>query len=121
MIIDPRHKIPLDTAVANSAPGRKATVEQLYRCAMLEFLGTPGKEPETFWVHREDKPSSVKNTQGLTVTVTEMDSGLFVSLTGTVLKNPYAVKAGPYLTYGKKYLAETKNPQLHNTAVKIWR
>lgn len=120
MIIDPRHKIPLDTAVANSAPGRKAMVEQLYQCAMSEFTGNPIKEPENFWVHREARPA-VKNVETLVVTVTEMETGLFVQLTGTVFKSPAAVKEGPYLTYGKKYLAETKNPQLHNTAVKIWR
>ena len=121
MMIDPRHQIPLDTAVANSTPGRRALTQQLYACAMREFLGQRQKEPDTFWIHRETRPASAKNTEGLTVTVTDMDTGLFIQLVGVVFKTPVAAKEGPFLTFGKKYLAETKNPQLHNTAVKIWR
>ena len=121
MIIDPRHKIPLDTAVANSTPGRRVLAQHLYDCAMREFLGQQQQEPENFWIHRESRTTSVKNTEALNVTVTDMDTGLFVQMVGVVFKTPSSIKDGPFLTYGKKYLAETKSPQLHNTAVKIWR
>jgi hypothetical protein len=120
-MIDPRHKIPLDTAIANSTPGRRALAQNLYDCAMREFTGQQQKEPENFWIHRESRATTVKNTEALTITVTDMDTGLFVQMAGIAFKVPASVKEGPYLTYGKKYLAETKNPQLHNTAVKIWR
>lgn len=121
MIIDPRHKIPLDTAVANSTPGRRALAQNLYDYALKEFLSQPQQEPENFWIHRESRPTKEKNVEAVTVTVTDMETGLFVQMVGTVFKTPPSAKEGPYLTYGKKYLAETKNPQLHNTAVKIWR
>jgi hypothetical protein len=123
MIIEPRHKIPLDTAVSNSTPGRRALVQNLYDCAMKEFFGQQQNEPENFWIFRETGPTREKGTAAVTVTVTDMESGLFIQLVGTVFKagTPTTAKEGPFLTYGKKYLAETKNPQLHNTAVKIWR
>ncbi len=120
-MIDPRHKIPLETAVANSTPTRRALAEQLYHCALREFQGQSQKEPETFWIHKEARSVSDKNTEAVTVTVTDMDTGLFVQMTGALSKSPVAIKYGPFLTYGKKYLSETKNQQLHNTAVKIWR
>jgi hypothetical protein len=121
MLINPRHKIPLDTAVANSTPTRRALVQNLYICAMREFTGERQQEPENFWIHRETRAASSRGGQAVTVTVTEMETGLFVQLTGTLSKASSEVLEGPYLTYGKKYLAETKSHQLQNTAVKIWR
>lgn len=121
MIIEPRHQIPLDTAISNSTPGRRALVQSLYDCATKEFFGQEQREPANFWIHRESRPTKEKGTEAVTVTVTDTDTGLFIQLGGTVFKTTSSAKEGPFLTYGKKYLAEIKNPQLHNTAAKIWR
>lgn len=121
-MIEARHQIPLETAVKHSNPGRKALVEHLYQVAMGELKSQPIKEPETFWIHIEHKESPIKTAKALIVTVTDMDTGLFIRLTGLVEKaRPSNVVDGPYLTFGKTYLSETKNPQLQNTAAKIWR
>ena len=109
MNIEPRHRIPLETAVSNSAPGHRVLAQNLYLCALRDYTGQQQQEPETFWIHRE------QGKRALTVTVTDMDTGYFVQLQGIPNSD------GPFLTFGKKFLAETKNKQLQNTAAKIWR
>lgn len=109
MLIEARHRIPLETAVSNSAPGHRVLAQNLYLCALREYTGQHQEEPENFWIYRVEGKSAV------TVMVTDMDTGYFVQMQGS-LKGE-----GPFLTFGKKLLAETKNDQLQNTAVKIWR
>jgi hypothetical protein len=89
---------------------------------MRELKGQQQAEPENFWIHRENRPASIKNAEAVSITVTDLQTGLYVKFNSVISKSaPNTILEGPYLTYGKQFLVETKSPQLHNTAVKIWR
>ena len=116
-MIDPRHDIPLTTAISASAQGRGSVVQSLYRECMSLYKNE-GTKTSTVTKQRSVLPA--KNGQHITAVVTDNDSGLFVQLTGLVSAEGEH-KDGPYLTFGKKFLEESKNPQLSNTAVRLWR
>lgn len=113
MSIDARHQQPLTIAVTASTPGQGAKAEHLYRLALDLFhdreLGT-----QDVLVNRICY-AATDGTLLVLATVTDLATGLFVQFTGA----PGA--ALPFVTYGKKFLQETKNPQLNNTALKLWR
>ena len=114
-MIDQRHEIPLTTAITKSAPGRGAVIESLYREAMSLFNNVPTR---TMTVTKQRSQLPAKNGAHVTATATDGATGYFVQLTGLVEDN--VVKEGPFLIFGKKFLEESKNPQLANTGVKLW-
>ena len=115
MIIEQRHEIPLTTAINKSAPGRGAIVESLYRECLNLFNNVPTK---TSGVTRQRSQLQAKNGTHVTASVTDDPTGYFVQLTG--LFDGTEKKDGPYLVFGKKFLEESKNPQLANTGVRLW-
>lgn len=115
-MIESKHEIPFTTAITKCAPGRGAVAESLYRECMSLFLNVPTK---TGSVTKQRSVVERPPSQTVTATVTDDTSGLFVQLTG-ILNADKKVQEGPFLTFGKKYLEESKNPQLSNTAVRLW-
>jgi|SRR5262252_1519390 len=117
MIISQQHQIPLTTAITKSAPGRGAIAEALYREALNLFNNKP---TQTGTVAKSRSVVPLNEGESLvSAIVTDNTTGLFVQLTGVQAVNG-ETKSGPYLTFGKKYLEESKNAQLSNTAVKLW-
>jgi hypothetical protein len=121
MTIEPRHQIPLNTALAASPPGQKTLVENLYREARsLFFQGQlSGQLPKLLPVRTvigEDQ------NQGRVILarVVDFETGFFVELSGTLNAKQEPVR-GPFLGYGKFHLSEAQNPQLANTQTKLWR
>lgn len=115
-MIEAKHEIPLTTAITKCAPGRGAIVQALYRECLSLFNNVPTK---TAGVTKQRSVVDRPPAQLVTATVTDDEGGLFVQLTG-VLNAEKKVQEGPFLTFGKKYLEESKNPQLSNTAVRLW-
>lgn len=115
-MITQQHEIPLTTAITKSVPGRGALVMSLYsECeSLLENKPTKARSIRT----RTSMP--IKGGTQVIATVTDPQSGLFVQLTGTFNKDG-SKKEGPHMTFGKKFLEETKNPQLSNTGVMLWQ
>ena len=62
----------------------------------------------------------VANLTQVTAVATDDLTGLFVQMVGTV-DTAGQVKDGPFLTFGKKFLEESKSAQLSNTAMRMWR
>ena len=116
-MIDPQHGIPLTTAITASAPGRGALVEALYRECLNLFKAQP---TTTGTVTKQRSVFHADGKQRLIATVTDNESGLFIQMTGA-LNAAGVVSEGPFLSFGKKYLEESKPPMLHNTAVRLWR
>ena len=114
-MIEQRHEIPLTTAINKSAPGRGAIVESLYRECLNLFNNVPTK---TGGITRHRTQLQAKNGTHVTATVTDDTTGYFVQLSG--LFENGEKKDGPYLIFGKKYLEESKIPQLSNTGVRLW-
>lgn len=124
-VIKPQHNIPLTTAIAASTPSKGSLVTSLYH------------ELERLYFQKEDGKGNVIRTrivlkpedgdapglERVIATVTDQELGLFIQFNGTLdtTKQPPKPVEGPYLTYGKKFLTEFKNPQLQNTATKLWR
>jgi len=123
----PQHKIPLETAIKTSVPGHRPIVQALYDAARNVFEGIQTEMPDNFWAQcswsKATKNLGDGNARETSLTLTDMNTGLFVrfnGITGQGAKRSTIVE-GPLLIFGKLYLAETKNPQLQNTAVKLWR
>lgn len=109
------HLIPLTTAVQASTPGKGALAEGIYRECLNLFLNAPSQTPSSVLTkQRETTPAGA-----VTAIVTDNTTGLFVQLSGVVADGK--VVQGPYLTYGKKFLEESKNAQLSNNAIRLWR
>jgi len=115
-MIESKHEIPLTTAITKCAPGRGAIVEALYRECLNLFNNVPTR---TGSVTKQRSVVERPPAQMVTATVTDNESGLFIQLTG-VLNAEKQVQEGPFLAFGKKYLEESKNAQLSNTAVRLW-
>lgn len=120
--MDQRHSIPLETVVSKSLPGQKTGVFTLYAEAERLFRDdessarglTRARVSEN--VKREEFKKPCKT---VTAMVTENESGFYIQLAG-VLDPEGKVIEGPFLTMGRLYIQETKNPQLSNTAMKIF-
>lgn len=109
----PQHEIPMTTAITASAPGKGGLLQGLYRLCMDLFNNVEESRTSTVTKVRTVHEGVV------TAVVTDNATGLFLQLTGAdAVGKP---KEGPYLTFGKKFLEESKNAQLSNTAVKLWR
>ena len=77
-------------------------------------------ESRTTTVTKQRSVFAIQGGIHVTAIVTDNDLGLFVQLSG-VVGDDGKIKEGPYLVFGKKYLEESKNAQLSNTAVRLWR
>lgn len=123
MKIAAQHQQPLTTAITSSTPGLGAKAETVYRKAYDLFHNRDiGDGP--FQGRRLTIPGiskAFKNQHHVLATVTDMETGLFVQMEGILDTTVETAVTGPFMSYGKKFLEETKNPQLHNTAVKLWR
>lgn len=119
-----QQRIPLETAIAASTPGQSSLVSRLYAAAVATAMEQRKVTDEPgILKHRHVSGQAGSYTWSMVSTATDEASGIFVTLTGTVdmKPNPSVWKEGPFVTFGKKFLQELKPPQLHNTAVKIWR
>jgi hypothetical protein len=123
--IEQRHNIPLTTAISASTPGKGALVTTLYHETENVFYRRQESNGNVIRTRTLLKPeeSDPPTLERVLATVTDQESGLFVQLSGVLdtAKTPFKVIEGPFLAYGKKFLAEIKNPQLQNTATKLWR
>jgi hypothetical protein len=94
---------------------RQALIKRLYADAENLFAD---RQVQKAPVRRERSsstdPDGCKHVKAV---VTDEETGFFVQLTG---KWTGAILDGPFLVFGKKYLEETKSPQLSNTGVKLW-
>jgi len=122
--MEQKHSIPLTQAVNASTPGRGALAESLYAEAENTLLNrVPATQPPGRVARTRQVIPLAGDLQHVMATATDEETGLFVQLGGVLnpkLK-PLKLAEGPFLTYGKKYLMETKSPQLANNAIKIWR
>lgn len=116
-MIDPKHEIPLTTAISASCPGRGSVAQALYNECLNVFKNT---ESRTSTVTKQRSVFNVQGGTHVTAIVTDNDLGLFVQLSGVVNESG-VVTEGPFLVFGKKFLEESKNAQLSNTAVRLWR
>lgn len=118
-----QHRIPLTTAVNASTPGKMVIAQALYQEAEDLFFNRPGKGGNVIKTRITAKPDGpIKPNQAHVIArVTDFESGFFVELSGVLDSKSGAALTGPFLTYGKLYLSESKNPQLSNTQTKIWR
>lgn len=124
-MIDQRHSIPLETAVTASTPGRRALVQSLYAEAEAVFFdryskgGTVLRSRQVLSKLKKDK----MELHTIVAEVVDLESGLFIRLNGSldVAKSPAEAMSGPFLVFGKQFVSEMQNPQLQNTATKIWR
>ena len=115
-MIKQEHEIPLATAVSKSCPGRGSIAQALYNECESLFLNQPTR---TTTVSKTRNATPVKEGNQIVATVTDEQTGLFVQLSG-VINAEGRVATGPWLVFGKKFLEESKNPQLSNTGVKLW-
>lgn len=121
--MDERHAIPLQTAINASVPGRKNLILSLYTEAEKLFRN---QESNTKTFHR-DRVTEKAQTRGgaevvaVSATVTDHESGYYVQLNGSMTPDQSKTVEGPFLTFGKIFVQEVRNPQLQNTATKIWR
>lgn len=124
-VIKPQHNIPLTTAIAASTPGKGSLVTSLYHEAEALFFARQESNANVIRTRTILKPeeTDAATAERVIATVTDQESGFFVQLSGVLdmSKTPPRPVEGPYLTYGKKFLTEIKNPQLQNTATKLWR
>lgn len=116
-MIEQRHEIPLTTAVSKSVPGKGALIQSLYHECDSLLHNRPTK---TTSVGKVRVVTPLKDGEQVTATITDEATGLFVQLTGSFLPDG-SRKDGPFLVFGKKYLEESKIPQLSNTGVKLWQ
>jgi len=120
-MIEPKHSIPLTTAITASTPGKNALIEALYSEAQDLFFDRQGKGTNLSRIRMVVKgEGQPKDSQAILARVVDNETGFFIELTGVIDKSAKAV-SGPFLCYGKLYLNEWKNPQLSNTQTKIWR
>lgn len=112
-------------AVNASTPGKGALAESLYMEAENTLYNRPSNaQPSRVARTRQVIPTGQdKELHHVIAAATDEETGLFVQLVAVLnpMEKPLKPLEGPYLTYGKKYLMETKSPQLSNNAVKIWR
>lgn len=125
-----RHRTPLESAIAGSAPGRSYLAADLYKVALAELNGQHQEERNGILLASITQIDSVSDTLVRVATATDDETGYFVQLTGVV--TGYAketrpegaaltFKDGPLLIFGKKFVQELKPSQLHNTAVRLWK
>lgn len=119
MKIAPQHQQPLNIAIGNSTPGQGARAEMLYRKAFDLFHGKDvGEGP---WQPQRLVITATPKIETVLATVTDNDTGLFIQMTGTLDKKTGTALTGPNMVYGKKYLEESRSPQLANNGIRIWR
>ncbi len=118
-----QHSIPLTTAISASTPGKRALAESLYSEAEALFFNRPSrggnivKNRLTTKAESEGKPSQIY----VQARVIDFESGFFVELSGVLDNKAGTAVTGPFMSYGRLFVSETKNPQLSNTQTKIWR
>jgi|SRR5271157_1255335 len=118
-MIEQRHEIPLTTAITKSTPGKGALVESLYRECLSLFVNTPTRTTTATKQRNANPVPGSETLKAVVAIVTDNTTGLFIQLSGIVAGDKAA--EGPHLTFGKKFLEESKNPQLANNAIKLWQ
>jgi len=120
--MDQKHAMPLQTVTSKHLPTSKGLVETLYLEAERLFheqSSTATKVLRTRTTQPIMRKDLEKGHIAIAATVTDEETGLYIQLTGLTDAKKNLVE-GPFLTFGRVYVIETKNPQLSNTALRIF-